>query len=476
MANLASFHRARAESPKEVTIFAVAAQALRRWRLIAVVVVPAMALAIGYILVVPPSFTASALVEVTGASGDAISEAKPSSTYQEKEVVQTQVEAIRAPVVLNQLLEKLTPEEQDRLARRQQSILAPIADLMGLEKWPRYTPENIGRAKRLQVIVADGMRVEQVGLSAIISISYTAPDPILAAKVANELVAIATSQARERSAKSIELGLQPISTGVAGLREQLRREQEEARQFRERHQLYGANSSAALVAQLAVLNTKLAGASSEQTLFRSKIQAIGASPDADGQAVSSSTVLNSPTIARLRDRASELSGELQNLRSSLGPRHPSVLSVRSQLAELERRLAKETQVVVSSLKQDAHASQNEQDLLARKIQDLQVAISSSEQAEIRAKELDRRAAATEVVYRQLLQRETMLQQMGSKDLFVISMEPLSRAEIPWKKSHPNSVLIIVIASTIALTLGLLLVVASEQWRRLRPVQIRTFGR
>lgn len=473
MANLASFHRARAESVKEVTIFAVAAQAARRWRLIALVLVPAMVLAIGYILVVPPSFTAQALVEVTGASGDAISEATPSSTYQEKEVVETQVEAIRAPAVLNQLIEKLTPEERDRLAPPQRSVLASIAGLVGVE----VSSLEVENPMNLTEIVASGIRVEQVGLSAIVSISYTAPDPVLAAKIANELVAIAANQARGRSAKSIELGLQPITKRVDALREQLRQEQEEARQFRERHELYGANSSAALVAQLSVLNNRLAGASSQQTLSRSKIQAIGASRDADGDATASSTVLNSPTIARLRDRASELSAELQNLRSSLGPRHPRVLSVRSQLDELERRLDKETKVVVSSLKQDASASQNEQDLLARKIQELQDAISDSEQAEIRAQEMDRRAAATEAVYRQLLQRETMLQQMGSNDLFVISMKPLSRADVPRKKSHPNSVLVIVIATTIALILGLLLVLVSEQWRKFRrPAQVRAFGR
>ncbi|MEF2073925.1 GumC family protein [Consotaella aegiceratis] len=448
-----------AEADRDVTVFALLFRALQRWRLVAAIVIPAIALALAYVVLVPPSYTATALVMVTGENGNALADTPAPAAYNELEVVQTQVEAIRAPAVVSAVADGLSADERRKLA--QSDGLIPAFAEAGDAARPTSRDQEIRKA------LVKAMKVEQVSLSSIISISFTAGDPALAADIANRTMAIAANQARERAATQVEKGLSPINERVSTLHEQLRQEQEAARKFREDNELYGSRNPAALKAQLASLTAKLAQARSQQLAARSRAVNFASPTASSDGGVSDSAMLGSPAMVQLRQKISELSAQLTSLRASLGDRHPRVQEAQSSLDELQRRLDDETSTMVDSLQQDARASRTEEDLLAGAIKDLEAMIAAAQEAENQAQELERKASATEAVYRQLLQRQTLLQQMQSADLYKISLEPVSPAEVPRDKSHPKSALILVMTVTISLILGLLAVLLSEQWARWR---------
>ncbi|MBC6715559.1 GumC family protein [Aurantimonas sp. DM33-3] len=445
------------QAVRQISVFALILSSLKRWPILVLSLVVAFAIAGAYLVYTVPSYTATALIEITGDRGDAVAERKASEAYQAAEVVQTQIEAIRAPRVVNLLIEQLSRKEIDSLAPRRNSLLKPIKYYLGMGRGPLSEAQEVTRIKQT---IAEAISVSQIGLTAVIKVSYTAEDPTLAAKVSNDIAAIAVQEARGRAATVTADAVLPLSIEVQSLREELELQQEEARRFRQDNNLFGEGGSAALVQQLASLNKKLAEVRGTEAEMQSRIGMLNSALSDVSNAAS--PVLSSPTVQQLKDRRSNLAADLNSARTIFGDRHPQIKRLRSQLEEIDASLREETGVVVAAMRQNATASSDEQRRLLQLITELQNRIATAEGSELKASELDRRAQATAAVYSELLKRETMLERMQKADLFVAGIRIISAAEEPFEPSHPKSVLILTLAGTLALLFGLVLVIVTEQ--------------
>ncbi|MEN3791622.1 GumC family protein [Fulvimarina sp. MAC3] len=445
------------QATQQISVFALVLRGLRRWPILVASLAIALALAAAYIVVTEPTYTATSLIEVTGESGDAIAERTAGNTYQATEVVQTQIEAIRAPRVVNLLIKQLSPNELEKLAPERPTLRDRLQVLFGMKQRSLSEAQNEIRIKQT---ISEAISVSQIGLTAIVRIAFTSEDPELAAKVANDIAAIAVEQAKGRAATVNADAVSPLSFEVQGLREELQLQQEEARRFREDNNLFGEGGSTALVQQLASLNRKLAEVRGNEAEMQSRIGMLNSvSPETSDAA---STVLSSPSVQQLKSRRSALAAELNSASTSLGERHPRIKRLRSQLEEIDAGLRAETDTVVSSMRQTASASSDEQRRILQSITKIENRIATAERNELKASELDRRADATATVYSELLKRETMLERIQKADLFVAGIRVISSAEPPFEPTHPKSILVLTLAGTIGILVGLVLVIVTEQ--------------
>lgn len=196
--------------------------------------------------------------------------------------------------------------------------------------------------------------------SDLIEIAVIARSPELAADIANEIPPAVRAL---RGAKSNER------------RGELLASLEQEQQARGRT----AQASAQLVADFRTRNRMLAGAGTDEDLAqinRIAVQSAAASAARDGAAARSAGIARASTMQStatatsaalntLEQRRGELVGEASKLSTSLGPNHPDVKRVNSQLAQIDKSIAQEQASVQAAAQADADAKGAQMAQLAR---------------------------------------------------------------------------------------------------------------
>jgi Mrp family chromosome partitioning ATPase len=123
-----------------------------------------------------------------------------------------------------------------------------------------------------------------------------------------------------------------------------------------------------------------------------------------GGPIDSTEVLNSPLIQNLVSQQVTLRGQIAELSTTLGPRHPRMQELESQLGDLRRQIRDEAVKYARAAENDAAvAAEREQDLLAN-IDSLQNSVAESNRAEVELRALERDAKSQRDLLELLLGR------------------------------------------------------------------------
>jgi succinoglycan biosynthesis transport protein ExoP len=210
--------------------------------------------------------------------------------------------------------------------------------------------------------------------SYLITITYQAPDPVLAARVAN---AVAQEYLSRQSLSVNDPARQRAEWLDGRVREMtaaLRAAEAEVAAFRERNGMLGTVSDTSnpesvsqqqlqeVTAQLATAN--LARINEERRLAR--VQELMRS----GQLPSAADLQSSPLIATLLEREAIARRELGEKQASFGSRHPSVIEARAGIADLRARIDAETRRTVQVIAGDLSAARATEADLGRRLEEL----------------------------------------------------------------------------------------------------------
>lgn len=209
-------------------------------------------------------------------------------------------------------------------------VLRPVVERLKLQTDLRFTERSNRDSKTLNDDVLTklraSLRVQQGTNSQLLYISATARDPTLAADIANAVTDEYLQQISNRTnAPAVERASR-YSTQVAELKEKLDIAQAKVAEFRDKHgmadlkdgQVGGDQEGTALVD----LQDKLLQAQNARRLLESQ----------PGDARAESTaVLGAPEAITMRGALDTLEGQLAQARTTLGPRHPKVLQLQSEI-------------------------------------------------------------------------------------------------------------------------------------------------
>ena len=198
---------------------------------------------------------------------------------------------------------------------------------------------SLGRA--LEVSVKEG--------SNSVSIKATARDPRKAANLAN---AVATAAVRQNLAERTENTTNTegwLNERLAELRVRVTRGQEEIERLRTSTGLFDGQTSSLTSEQLSQLSKELLEARSQLAAAqaqREEITRLGRIPDG---LAAVNEVLSSATIRTLREQESLLAAKVAAEQEKLGPLHPSLISVKEQLTNVQQKIAAETGRITSDV-------------------------------------------------------------------------------------------------------------------------------
>jgi polysaccharide biosynthesis transport protein len=412
-----------------------------RWRrfFLVLALLPCLALIVSFIL--PRQYTAVASVVVDVKSPDPI--------------MGMVLPGMIAPGYLATQLDII---QSERVARGAMKLLKLDENPTLRQQWREQSSEGGTFESWLAELLQRNLDIKPSRESSVISVSYTATDPIFAAAMANAFV-------RSYIDTTLELKVEPAKEYANLFNSQARQARERYERAQERLSIYQREKGLVATdermdvenARLAELSSQLVGLQALAVESRSrKAQAGANSPD----------VLNNPVVGSLKSDLSRQESRLKELSARYGDAHPAVQEVRASVADIREKLSTEIGRIASGagISNTISATRESQarDALEAQKQKLLKLKEQRDEAAVLLRDVESAQRSMEAINARL--NQTSIESQSTQT----NVSILKEASPPAKHSSPKTLVNTALALFVGLLLaGAFVVVSEVRDRRLR---------
>ena len=295
------------------------------------------------------------------------------------------------------------------------------------------------------------------GSSRVIAVSYTTSDPLLSQQVAN---AVAEEYLQDQVRLKTE-ALVGANTFLGGRIEELRAQVEvterAVEEFRKTTPIISENDSELLAEQIFAMDRKQIEAGLELDTINERLLRLRAAMEARGDTAAFDGVA-SMVIDELRLEEMRLRQEESELLSTLLPKHPKVVSLRSQLDKRRQQMLEEAGRLLANQRNEKQIAQRRLASIRTSMSELQKDATELNGAQIQLRALQREAEATREVFESFLARYKETSQFDDE---LAQSRILSLASIPTVPSFPKTRLNYAIALVLGCGIGGIIILLLE---------------
>jgi uncharacterized protein involved in exopolysaccharide biosynthesis len=396
--------------------------------------IPVLA-ALGYLLIVPPSYMASTEILIDPRGLKAIqNDLTPRSENNESAIalLESQIRIVRSESVLRGVIGRLNLERDPEFVG-ERSFLSPLRDLIS------SSPAEDAPTRALRALQRV-MQVDRASRSYVIVVNAFSEDPTKAARIADTIAAVyldeevrARADAARRVGRSMASRLQELADNV-------RDSERNVEQFKQQNNLVGAGKRLINDQQLEELTTQLTLARSITNEQKGRVDQIERLMKADADPDTIAEAIQSPTVSALRAQFAELVRQEASASALLGDRHP-------EIAVLRQRRKQHQQLITDELKRTAAAARNDyaravanEAALAANLETLKSKVQLSGGAMVRLRELERVVEANRAIYEASLVRTKELNEQEGID--TSSTRVIAEALAPNRPTMPRRALVL----------------------------------
>ena len=437
----------------------------RRLRLFAAVALVVFVAVLLFTLQQTPRYTATAQVmldtrteQVTDMS------AVLSGLPADSPVVDTEVEVLRSRSLANRVVAQLKLDQDPYFNPALEQANGLAAWLPWIKKTVTPTPpvDAIDAQRRREKVVdrvLAGLNVRRAGLTYLISVDYTHPQPEQAARLANAFADLYLTEQLEAKFDATAKANEWLDTRVVELRDQLQQAEAAVQQYKIANNLLSAEGATLTEQEISGLNQQLASAKAAQaeTDARLNIARNQLARGSNGEDVGES--LNSPVVQQLRKQRAEQSAKVADLSGRYGDRHPDLLKAKRELADMDGQIQAEIRRIISNLEAQAQVARQRTGSMAGSVSVSKGTLAGNNRAGIRLGELERKAESVRTLYESLLAR--FKQTTTSQGIEQPDARVVSQAKIPTSPSYPKPSLNLALGLAAALGAGFAAVVLAE---------------
>ncbi len=430
--------------------------ARRRFWLIATTVVIGTTVAAMYGMSRPTEFTATAeiLIEPTDTSTFGL-DPETGRLSPDAVSLETQINIARSPEVARAVVDRLGLERRMTLeiAAREADgatlnpTFQPFARLLGMlpsdlliatglasEVVQLEVTDTTEQARRAAMgHLASGLAVRQKGRSLVLAVSFTTRSPQEAARTADAFADAFIDNQLARKVGGTTRASSFLETRLAELETELRAKEEEIKDYRAANRLIESDSGSLSAQELSQLSTELIQVRAQREDLEGRIRYIRGLRGNGDALETVGEILKSPLVAVLLQEHIRLKRREQELLTSLGDRHPQVISLRADLQSITDQIGGEADRHIASL-------QNDLSLVDARIRAIQEQMDRAtrdnievSQATIGLRELEREADNLRNLYNTFLLRFTEAREQ--RQVIEPDARIIARAETP---SAPSS--------------------------------------
>jgi uncharacterized protein involved in exopolysaccharide biosynthesis len=421
----------------------------RIWLLIAVAALVGAAtyFGLGY---VEPLFTAdtSILIEerespLTRPRDEA---ASPASDFDES-AIQSQVEVLKSREIADAVIDRLdlvNRPEFDPATRP--SLRNSLLVVLGLKEHPAEATIR----QRVMDAYFDRLSVYPLAKSRVIAVEFVAPNPTLAAEVANAVAESFVELQQGAKRQSAVAATDWLQQEIERLRARVEEAEQAVAAYRASHELFDVDTAGNLsTQQLGDLNAELARAKAARSEAEARARLVESLLAEGGALEASQEVLDSQLIQRLRERQVALRAQIAELSSTLLPAHPRIRSLSGQLQNLEGQIRQEAQKIQAALQTAARVAAAREQSLTESLNEAKVAASRSGGDEIELRALEREAASQRDLLESFLARYREALARTDANYLPADARIISRAIAPREPSYPKKAMMATAAALAA---------------------------
>jgi capsular exopolysaccharide synthesis family protein len=427
----------------------------RRRRLFAAVFIGVMSVAIGLLMVAPVQYLAVGSVIVA--------EPEPGSNNANASVawiqklgdpadIESQMLVIRAPRIMRlvasgDVVEKVVAEcRQIARGGLLASLLPPKED--GCDKLRGNTDLVVDYLQRRYVVTG-------AGRSRVINIAYRSPNAETSQALTNALITAFLDDQRGVLANSREAATEWLWKEIRQLDASLRDDEAKIQAFRRRKGLMSGANAPITSERLSTITQQLSAAETAKADAAARLSEINA--DQARGSINAPAVLASRTIGDLKQQMNVVAAQIANTGTVLGPNHPTLQAMRTELAGLKLRVDREVASISAGLKKTFDASSALAKSLRQQMETAKAEAASAMDDESVVAGMVRNAEIKRGQYTDLYKRANELE--TERRILVGSTRLVSLADVPAAPVTPKPLLFLgagfVLAATLAAAAALL---------------------
>jgi succinoglycan biosynthesis transport protein ExoP len=418
-----------------------------------------------YALQLTPSYTARATLLLDAKGNNIVNAEAVVQGFSGNEAsIRSEMELIRSYDVAKRVVSKLKlDEEVQNVTPSSPSLLRQAINLLTARAsvpQPQIGSDPVDVTDNVIRSVQRGVGVDRREWSYVIDITYASPNPAKAAQIANAFANEYLVDQLESRYEATRRANEWLNLRLGDLRQKVRDSERAVELFKAQNNIVETAGSTLSDQQIGKLNEQLILARAEAAQAQVKYDQIQAVRKRGGDVTAFADAMQSGALASLKAKASEVRRELANLTARYGNRHPSVVSARAQLADVNRSIGTEARRVVATAENELRVARSRVQSIESSLNEMKGTVATVSQAEITLRELEREALANKTLYENFLNRfkETSEQEK----LQTTEARIIQEASVPTSPTAPNKKMITVAALALGLALGAALAFLLEQ--------------
>lgn len=318
-------------------------------------------------------------------------------------------------------------------------------------------------APKLDTVLADlgkGLEVQRVEGSQLLRISYQAPDPDLAATVANTWAEEFVKLHVEKKLRTAERASAFLQSQLLNLKQKVEQAEEDLIRYARTHDFQSIDSKQdnASRQRFVYLNAETARAEKDMIARQAEYESLKRVSVEDFP-----ENLKGPVVSSLETKAFQLEQELARLEAQFDQKWPAVVQKRNELAAVQAQLAAAKAATLARALKESEtrytAALTEYRMLRKALQQQQLLVNRLNEASIEYNTLKRELDVNEELYQGLLKRLKEAGVSPGSELSNITIA--DRATSPSSAYRPRKALSLSLASILGIMLGLGLSVLFE---------------
>ncbi|AGB74350.1 MULTISPECIES: GumC family protein [Rhizobium] len=410
----------------------------QRWLTVLVSTLAVLLLALAYLVVAKPSYTATAsvMIDPRDPRTTNLNNVLP-GIGSDSAAIASQVFVIESRDLLMKVFESEDIENDPEFAS------GGLLSRIGLASHP--TKDSI--FKNFQRAVT----VERAGLTYVIDVSFASRYSDKAARIANAIVnRYRAGLSGERETANSDVN-SLLASRIGNLQKNVSDAEQEVGDFKVSHQILDASAGGTLQSQIDKLTDQLIGARSEADQAKDKYaQAVAAGTSPAGLA-KLSEILSSEATVKLRENYNQRAADLANYEAMYQPRHPIIKRLRSELDRMQGLMTVEAQRITRELKAKSDLAAQNVTALQAKLDDLRQKLESSNAAQVQLRQLEAKTKAARTVLDDFLKRAEETSQM--QGLQLQEARVISAAAPPVQPTWPKPLLLLPVSAALGLIIG-----------------------
>lgn len=306
---------------------------------------------------------------------------------------------------------------------------APEFSLLGF--LPRGGTEDADPVTGAMRVLSERIRARREERSYVVTISAWDRTPEKAALVTDALVSAFRTELAQGEADSAQQAAASLNERLGELKHDVAMAEDEVEAFKRANGLQTTGTELLSAQSVAQINTQVLSAQQAMIAAQSRHEQL---MGGTAEAKLSAAAQQSATISALRAQYATLKQQADSLSVRLGPKHPNLMTVQSQMAGLQGEIDREIGRIVQTSKSELDQARAVFEALSQQSQALKSDAFTDGEAQVTLRELQREAASKASIYESFLTRAKEITERRGLD--TTNVRVISTAVPPLSRSYP----------------------------------------